>query len=103
VPFTPIEPPAEEFRNLTFVQVSAAMRFSADMTPVVAEVFRIVNAYMAAMDEMVAVYGEVPEDFRIMPRYPIEEVAHAWMLQEMQKAREARERPANINDAEGSS
>jgi hypothetical protein len=96
----PIEPPAEEFRNLTFVQVSAAMRFSTDMTPVVAEVFRLVNAYVAAMEEMVAVYGEVPEDFRIIPRYPIEEVAHAWMLREMQKGREERERPANENTGE---
>lgn len=98
-----IPPPAEEFRNLTFVEVEAAMHFSAEMNPIVAEVFRLTKAYVAVMEEMIATYGGIPGDFRIIPRYPIEEAALAWFRHLEREADERAAddaRPANVNDPE---
>jgi len=84
---TPIEPPPEEFRQLTELQVEAALRFTDDpgKNPIVGEVFRLTRAYGDAMVELVALYGRVPDDFAVAPRYPIEVVAAKLFRQEMLK------------------
>jgi hypothetical protein len=73
---TPIEPPTEEFRQLASPEVEAALR-DADTPddPVVREVTRIMRAYGDTMAELVALYGHVPDDFQLAPRWPIELVA----------------------------
>ncbi len=81
---TPIDPPAEEFRQLTELEVEAALRLAADPNhPIVSEVTRLMQAYGDTMVELVALYGRVPDDFHLAPRWPIELVAARLFKQEM--------------------
>jgi hypothetical protein len=101
---TPIAPPAEEFRQLTELEVEAALRFTEDpdKNPIVGEVFRLTRAYGDAMVEVVALYGHVPDDFALAPRYPVEVVAAKLFKQEIDEyAKHAPKRAANDDTEQG--
>ncbi len=101
---TPIALPADEFRQLTEREVEAALRFTddPDKNPIVGEVIRLSRAYGDVMVELVALYGRVPDDFMLAPRYPIEVVA-AKLLREVireEGAKRAPKRAANDDTEE---